>query len=300
MIVKRTDLAVEAREIWRESAGETTQLQGVEAKEKLSRGLIIETVKILDENGEKALNKPKGSYVTVSLGNNAGDAAQFSETCMALADELRLLLPEGDKSQILVVGLGNRYITPDNLGPNTLRHTMVTRHLVEQVSEYFGNFRPVSTLEPGVLANTGVESAEIIKALTEKIRPAAVIAVDALTSRRMKRVCTTIQIADTGIVPGSGVGNSRAEISRNSLGVPVIAIGVPTIVDAGTLASDLMESSGMGEVDPSAFGDFGGNVMVTPRDIDERISELAKIVGYGINLALHKDISIDDIAAFVS
>ncbi len=300
MIVKRTDLAVEAREIWRESAGETTQLQGVEAKEKLSRGLIIETVKILDENGEKALNKPKGSYITVSLGSNAGDAEQFQETCMALADELRSLLPEGDKSQVLVVGLGNRYITPDNLGPNALRHTMVTRHLVEQVSEYFGNFRPVSTLEPGVLANTGVESAEIIKALTEKIRPAAVIAVDALTSRRMKRVCTTIQIADTGIVPGSGVGNSRAEISRNSLGVPVIAIGVPTIVDAGTLAADLMESSGMGEVDPSSFGDFGGNVMVTPRDIDERVSELAKIVGYGINLALHKDMSIDDITAFLS
>jgi Germination protease. len=177
---------------------------------------------------------------------------------------------------------------------------MVTKHLVEQVSEYFGNFRPVSTLEPGVLATTGVESAEMIKALSERTHPAAVIAIDALTSRRMKRVCTTIQISDTGIVPGSGVGNSRAEISQNSLGIPVIAIGIPTIVDAGTLAADLMESSGMGDVDPSKFGDFGGNVMVTPRDIDEKTSELAKIIGYGINLALHNDMSIDDITAFLN
>ncbi len=300
MITKRTDLAVEAKEIWRESTGETTQLHGVEAKEKLSHGLIIETVKILDENGEKALNKPKGTYITISLGKNSGDANQFAECCLALAEELKTLLPSGGKEPVLIVGLGNRYITPDNLGPNTLRHTMVTRHLVEQVSEYFGNFRPVSTLEPGVLATTGVESAEMIRALSEKTKPAAVVAVDALTSRRMKRVCTTIQIADTGIVPGSGVGNSRAEISQKTLGVPVVAIGIPTIVDAGTLAADLMENAGMGETDPSKFGDFGGNVMVTPRDIDERVAELAKILGYGINLALHKDMSIDDITAFLS
>lgn len=300
MITKRTDLAVEAKEIWRESAGETTQLQGVEAKEKLTHGLIIETVKILDENGEKALNKPKGTYITITLGKNSGDANQFSESCLALADELKELLPSGGKEPVLIVGLGNRYITPDNLGPNTLRHTMVTRHLVEQVSEYFGEFRPVSTLEPGVLATTGVESAEIIRALSEKTKPAAVVAIDALTSRRMKRVCTTIQIADTGIVPGSGVGNSRAEISQKTLGVPVVAIGIPTIVDAGTLAADLMESAGMGETDPTKFGDFGGNVMVTPRDIDERVAELAKVIGYGINLALHKDMSIDDITAFLN
>jgi spore protease len=300
MITKRTDLAVEAKEIWRESAGETTQLQGVEAKEKLSHGMIIETVKILDENGEKALNKPKGTYITISLAKSTGDANQFAESCLALADELKALLPSEGKAPVLIVGLGNRYITPDNLGPNTLRHTMVTRHLVEQVSEYFGEFRPVSTLEPGVLATTGVESAEMIRALSEKTKPAAVIAVDALTSRRMKRVCTTIQIADTGIVPGSGVGNSRAEISSKTLGVPVIAIGIPTIVDAGTLAADLMESAGMGETDPSKFGDFGGSVMVTPRDIDERVAELAKVVGYGINLALHRDMSIEDITAFLS
>lgn len=300
MITKRTDLAVEAKEIWRESAGETTQLQGVEAKEKLSHGLIIETVKILDENGEKALNKPKGTYITISLGKSSGDANQFTESCLALSDELKALLPAEQKAPVLIVGLGNRYITPDNLGPNTIRHTMVTRHLVEQVSEYFGDFRPVSTLEPGVLATTGVESAEMIRALSEKTKPAAVVAVDALTSRRMKRVCTTIQIADTGIVPGSGVGNSRAEISQKTLGIPVIAIGIPTIVDAGTLAADLMESAGMGETDPSKFGDFGGAVMVTPRDIDERVAELAKIIGYGINLALHKDMTIDDITAFLS
>ncbi len=300
MYTKRTDLAVEAKEIWRESAGETTELSGVEAKEKLSNGLMIETVKILDENGEKALNKPKGTYITITLAENNLDGNKFQDACRALSDELKALLPQGGKEPVLVVGLGNRYITPDNLGPNCLRHTMVTRHLVEQVAEYFGNFRPVSTLEPGVLANTGVESAEMIRAIAEKTKPAAVIAVDALASRRLQRVCTTIQIADTGIVPGSGVGNSRAEISSQTMGVPVIAIGIPTVVDAGTLAADLMENAGMGGADPGKFGELGSSIIVTPRDIDEKIAELAKLVGYSINLALHADMSIDDITAFIS
>jgi spore protease len=177
---------------------------------------------------------------------------------------------------------------------------MVTRHLVERVKEYFGNFRPVSTLEAGVLANTGVESAEMVRALCEKVQPSAVIVIDALASRRLSRVCTTIQVADTGIVPGSGVGNSRAEISMNTLGVPVIAIGVPTVVDAGTLTADLMESAGMGNPDPEKFMSVGGNLIVTPRDIDEKIAELAKIIGYSINLALQENMTIQDLTAFLS
>jgi len=299
MITKRTDLAVEAREIWRESAGETTQLEGVEANEKQSFGLNVETVKILDEKGEQSLGKPKGTYITITLPENH-DEDQFSNACLALSAELRELINDSGKEQVLVVGLGNRYITPDNLGPNSLRHTMVTRHLVERVKEYFGNYRPVSTLEAGVLATTGVESAEMVRALTEKVHPAAVIVVDALASRRLNRVCTTIQVADTGIVPGSGVGNSRAEISRTTLGVPVIAIGVPTVVDAGTLAVDLMESAGMGGADPDKLGQVGGNLIVTPRDIDEKISELAKIVGYSINLALQENMTIQDVTSFLS
>lgn len=299
MIIKRTDLAVEAKEIWRESAGETTQLMGVEAREKQSFGLSVETVKILDEMGEQSLGKPKGTYITITLPENH-DEEQFTNACLALSTELRELINDSGKEQILVVGLGNRYITPDNLGPNSLRHTMVTRHLVEKVKEYFGNFRPVSTLEAGVLANTGVESAEMVRALCEKVRPAAVIVIDALASRRLSRVCTTIQLADTGIVPGSGVGNSRAEISQATLGVPVIAIGVPTVVDAGTLAADLMESAGIGSADPEKFGEFGGNLIVTPRDIDEKMGELAKIIGYSINLALQDNMTISDVTSFLS
>lgn len=299
MIIRRTDLAVEAKEIWRESAGETTQLVGVEAREKHSFGLSVETVKILDETGEQSLGKPKGTYITITLPENH-DEEQFTNACLALSAELRELISDSGKEQILIVGLGNRYITPDNLGPNSLRHTMVTRHLVEKVKEYFGNFRPVSTLEAGVLANTGVESAEIVRALTEKVHPSAVIVIDALASRRLSRVCTTIQLADTGIVPGSGVGNSRAEISQATLGVPVIAIGVPTVVDAGTLAADLMESAGIGNADPDKFGDVGGNLIVTPRDIDEKMGELAKIIGYSINLALQENMTISDVTSFLS
>jgi len=299
MITKRTDLAVEAREIWRESVGETTQLEGVEAREKQSFGLKVETVKILDERGEQSLGKPKGTYVTINLPGDQDEEA-FENSCFALSAELRDLIHDSGKEQILVVGLGNRYITPDNLGPNSLRHTMVTRHLVERVKEYFGNFRPVSTLEAGVLANTGVESAEMVRALCEKVKPSTVIVVDALASRSLSRVCTTIQVADTGIVPGSGVGNSRAEISRNTLGVPVIAIGVPTVVDAGTLAADLMESAGMIKPDPEKLMNVGGNLIVTPRDIDEKIADLAKIIGYSINLALQDNLTIEDITAFLS
>ena len=299
MIKKRTDLAVEAREIWRESVGETTQLEGVEAREKESFGLKVEIVKILDEKGEQSLGKPKGTYITITLPDEH-EADAFDNACFALSSELRELISDSGKEQILVVGLGNRYITPDNLGPNTLRHTMVTRHLVERVKEYFGNFRPVSTLEAGVLANTGVESAEMVRALCEKVQPSAVIVIDALASRRLSRVCTTIQVADTGIVPGSGVGNSRAEISMNTLGVPVIAIGVPTVVDAGTLTADLMESAGMGNPDPEKFMSVGGNLIVTPRDIDEKIAELAKIIGYSINLALQENMTIQDVTAFLS
>ncbi|HHU06423.1 MAG TPA: GPR endopeptidase [Clostridiales bacterium] len=299
MIKKRTDLAVEAREIWRESVGETTQLEGVEAREKESFGLKVEIVKILDEKGEQSLGKPKGTYITITLPDEHEEDA-FDNACFALSSELRELISDSGKEQILVVGLGNRYITPDNLGPNTLRHTMVTRHLVERVKEYFGNFRPVSTLEAGVLANTGVESAEMVRALCEKVQPSAVIVIDALASRRLSRVCTTIQVADTGIVPGSGVGNSRAEISMNTLGVPVIAIGVPTVVDAGTLTADLMESAGMGNPDPEKFMSVGGNLIVTPRDIDEKIAELAKIIGYSINLALQENMTIQDVTAFLS
>lgn len=296
----RTDLALEAKEIWAESADKQTALKGVEARDKQSYGFEVTTVKILDEEGEKELNKPRGTYVTIGLDEIIRrEEDSFVRGVSALQTELMDMMELKEGQSVLVVGLGNPAITPDAIGPKTAQSTMVTRHLVERVPEHFGNFRQVSVLETGVLGTTGIESAEIIRAVTEKVAPDCVIVVDALASRRLNRVCRTIQLADTGIVPGSGVGNSRAAINRDVLGVPVVAIGVPTVVDAATLAADLIEQAGMGEADPSNFSDVGGSMIVTPKEIDSQVCDISKLIGYGINMALHEGISIEDINMFV-
>lgn len=296
----RTDLAVEEKELWAESAGEQTKLSGVEARDKNSFGFEVTTVKILDEEGERELHKPRGTYVTIGLDEvirREEDA--FTRGVSALKSELSEMMDLQEGQSVLVVGLGNEAITPDAIGPKTAQNTMATRHLVERMPEHFGGFRQVSVLETGVLGTTGIESAEIIRAVTEKVAPDWVIVVDALASRKLGRVCRTIQLADTGIVPGSGVGNSRAAINRDYLGVPVIAVGVPTVVDAATLAADLMEQSGMGETNSERFSDIGGNMIVTPKEIDSQVNDISKLIGYGINLALHEGIEIDDVNMFI-
>jgi spore protease len=173
-------------------------------------------------------------------------------------------------------------------------HTLATRHLVEQLPDRFGDFRSVCAVAAGVLGNTGVESGELVQALCGKVRPDAVIAIDALASRALSRVCTTVQIADTGIVPGSGVGNARAALDRKTLGVPVIAVGVPTVVDGATLCADILEEAGKGDLDPEALRSGGGAGFVTPRDIDERVADLSKVIGYGITLALQPHLNMED------
>jgi spore protease len=175
---------------------------------------------------------------------------------------------------------------------------LATRHLVSALPETFGAFRRVAVLETGVLGNTGMESAELVRAVAEKLRPDAVIAVDALASRRLGRVCRTVQLTDTGVAPGSGVGNARRELSLGTLGVPVVGLGVPTVVDAATLAADLTELSGLGEVSAEDFGEYGAGMMVTPREIDQQIALMARLLGYGIDLALH-DLSVSDVTALV-
>ena len=224
----------------------------------------------------------------------------FGRAARAVAAELNALLKLPEGAPALVVGLGNRAITPDNIGPAAADHTMVTRHLVEQVPEHFGSFRPVAALAAGVLGTTGVESGELVRAVTEKIRPSCVIAVDALASRSLSRVCTTVQLSDTGITPGSGVGNARAALDRASLGVPVIAVGVPTVVDGATLAADLLAEAGQAHLDPQALQGAGEGLMVTPRDIDARVTDLAKVVGFGINLALQTGLTVEDVELFLS
>lgn len=297
---QRTDLAVEAAQLWRERGG-AGKLPGVESRESRREGYPVTTVRILDGRGEEALGKPAGTYVTLTLeGLARRESDAFGRAARAVAAELTPLLRLSKGAPVLVVGLGNRSITPDDIGPQAADHTMVTRHLVEQVPEHFGSFRPVAALAAGVLGTTGVESGELVRAVAEKICPAAVVVVDALASRSLSRVCTTVQLADTGIVPGSGVGNARFALNQKTLGVPVIAVGVPTVVDAATLAADVLAQAGRADLDPDALRGAGDGLLVTPRDIDARVADLAKVIGYGINLALQPGLSIADIDLFLS
>ena len=301
MLKRRTDLAVEATQLWQEQAGETTQLRGVQARDSVREGYKVTTVRILDESGAQALGKPVGTYITVELdGLLRREEDAFPRAARALAAELRGLLDLKEGDAVLVAGLGNRALTPDGIGPKAADYTLVTRHLVEQVPEQFGAFRPVSALAAGVLGTTGMESGELISAVVEKTRPACVLAVDALASRSLRRVGRTVQLSDTGIVPGSGVGNHRMALNRETLGVPVIAIGVPTVVDAATLACDLLSEAGREDLDPAALSGAGENLIVTPREVDTQVGDLAKVIGYGIDLALQSGLDVADIDLLLS
>lgn len=294
----RTDLALEARELWRESAGEQSELSGVAASEEKVLGHTVHRVEILDETGEKALNKPRGSYITVGLvGVSRREEEVFPRAIKVVADELSKLLPKA--GEVLIAGLGNRGITPDAVGSASVEKVMVTRHLIEKLPEYFGNFRPVSAISPGVLGMTGVESREIIAGVASKIKPSCIIVIDALASRKISRLCNTVQITDTGITPGSGVGNSRAEISEKTMGIPVIAIGVPTVVDIASIIFDIEADCGI-TFDEGIIEEYGKSLMVTPKEIDVSIEDVAKIIGYGINAALQPGVSVSDMDMFLS
>lgn len=295
----RTDLAVEAEPLFRAERPLSSAPPGVRAYEKSRGGFTVSTVEVLDHRGETAIGKPKGRYVTVELDALIRrEENAFAEACKLLAGELRQLLQLPVSSNILVAGLGNRDITPDAIGPIAVDHLMVTRHLREAVPEHFGAFRPVCALCSGVLGTTGIESSQIIAAVSHRVKPAAVIAIDALASRSISRLCRTVQLSDTGIVPGSGVGNARQALNEDTLGVPVIALGVPTVVDAATLAYDIISDSGA-DIDPESLGESGG-MIVTPRDIDKNVRDIAKLLGYSLNMALHDGLSIEDIDMFLA
>ena len=297
---RRTDLAVEAAQLWREHGG-AGALPGVAQGEALREGFPVETVRILDRQGEEALGKPAGSYVTLTLkGLARRERDAFGRAARAVAAELTALLGLGAGEGVLVVGLGNRAITPDEIGPLAADHTLATRHLVETVPEHFGAFRPVAALAAGVLGTTGVESGELAQAVAGKVEPGCIIAVDALAARSVERICATVQLTDTGIVPGSGVGNHRFALDRKHLGVTVVALGVPTVVDGATLALDILEEAGRDDLDPAALRGVGSSFLVTPRDIDQRVKDLARVIGFGIDLALHPHLSVEDVELFLS
>ena len=297
MLAKRTDLALEARELWQESAERTTRLSGVKATKTKQEGYPVTRVDILDERGEKALGKPQGSYLTVDLTSFWQRKADFFERAVrAVGSQLKALLP--GEGPALVIGLGNEAMTPDAVGPLAADNILITRHLIAAMPKHFAGFRPVAVFRTGVLGTTGMESAEAVRGLVEEIKPSLVIAIDALASRRVGRVCATVQLSNTGIIPGSGVGNHRSALNQETLGVPVFAIGIPTVVDAATLAADLLEESGVENIGPEAL-QGGGGLMVTTQDIDRQVRDLSKVVGYGINWAL-QDLEIEEMTALLS
>ncbi|MBO5646333.1 MAG: GPR endopeptidase [Clostridia bacterium] len=294
MTAKRTDLADELLEI----AG--GKLPGIRIETIVGDPLPAQMLTVDSDEAGRSIGKEKGRYVTLELGKiwDRRDV-YFTECSNAVADCLSRLLPSGLES-VLVVGLGNRNITPDALGPVCADHIMVTRHLVDELPDLFGNLRPVSALQPGVLGLTGVETGEIVKGVCEKCSPSAVIAVDALASRRVSRVLRTVQLTDSGIMPASGLGQTRFPLNMQTLGIPCIAIGVPTVVDALTLTADVLEDAGITAPEGITQDSEYSRMLVTPRDIDAEMAVVAKIIGYGINLALQPGYDCEAINAFLA
>lgn len=321
----RTDLALEARELYRGQAAEQ-EVPGVSVQTEQRGDVAVTRVIIKNQEGEQALGKPRGTYTTLDIPSLTGTGRDvYESTCRAVAAELQQLVDIPPKSTVLVVGLGNWNVTPDALGPQVVGKLLVTRHLFSFMPDALGEgVRPVCAVSPGVLGLTGVETGEIIKGVVDRVKPALVIAVDALAARDMKRISTTIQLADTGISPGAGVGNKRKELSKTTLGVPVIAVGVPTVIDAATITSDaldLMVEAMQKAAEPdSAFyrmlqdmnkeeryalvnevlSPHLGNFMVTPKEVDTMIEKIAKVLANGINIALHEGIGFDDIDEFLA
>ena len=307
----RTDLALETQEKMQE---DKVELKGVRYfEEEVDKNLVISTVVIETENGAKTMGKPKGTYITIEAGNmDEEDEDYHREISIQLARIMKRLIPvKKEEVSVLVVGLGNRAVTPDSLGPRVADNLSITRHILKEYGRFaFGKegVNCVSSIVPGVMAQTGMESMEIVAGVVKETKPDFVIAVDALAARNTKRLNRTIQVTDTGINPGSGVGNHRHGLNEKSLGVPVIAIGIPTVVDAATIVNDTMSSlltalsqneewkrigNSIKELNDAEKYELirellspGLNIMfVTPKDIDESVKRLSFTISEGINLA---------------
>lgn len=232
----RTDLALERRDIYRKANKIENEIDGIELEEQeINEKLKVTRVKITNENGEKAIGKAIGSYITIDVKDlKIAEEDEIQKSAETLSKELiKILNNHIDKQgEILVVGLGNLYVTPDSLGPKVINDIDITRHFIKYMPQYVEEgTRMVSAISPGVLGTTGIETIEILKGIVQNIHPKLVIVIDALASRSIERISSTIQLSDTGIVPGAGVGNTRQEISKRTLGIPVIAMGIPTVVD---------------------------------------------------------------------
>ncbi|MCS1350438.1 GPR endopeptidase [Mechercharimyces sp. CAU 1602] len=349
----RTDLAREAHDMASQRESDESGIQGIENEEYEQDGIITSWIRIEEGNAADRLGKMPGTYLTLEVpGLRSKDSnlqkrvtAHFAQTFAQFLTECQI----APNASCLVVGLGNRNVTADALGPFVVKHLMVTRHLFELMPEQVEQgYRPVSAIAPGVLGTTGVETSEIIHGLVEKCKPDFIVAIDALASRALSRVYTTIQIADTGINPGSGVGNKRKGLTKETLGIPVIAIGIPTVVDAVTITHDTIdfilahlqrqvsnekptnpldplnratvrELQGM-TVDETTRNNYlglmggleenekralihevlsplGQNLIVTPKEVDDFIGDMAQLIASGLNCALHEAVTMDNVAA---
>ncbi|EXX87996.1 peptidase [Paenibacillus darwinianus] len=321
----RTDLALEAKEL--AEVGGAGALQGVRAETVQEEGITITRMSIDNEIGARAIGKMIGQYVTLEVpGLRNQDTVLQDRVATVFAREFEAFLQRlgvGKNANTLIVGLGNWNVTPDALGPLVVENTMVTRHYFELMPDRVApGYRPVSAVAPGVLGITGIESSEIVQGIVQRTKPDLIIAIDALASKAIERVNTTIQIADTGIHPGSGIGNKRKGLTQQILGVPVIAIGVPTVVYASTIVNSCIEllsehfkrqtdNAGpiMGMLQSLPENDrlqlvrevlqpVGHDLLVTPKDVDQFIEDIANIIASGLNAALHDAVDSSNVAAY--
>ena len=307
----RTDLAVERRDIFKK-ANKLESIDGIESEDdEVNENIRVTRVKITNKQGEEAIGKPIGSYITIDVKDlKLADEDKIQKASEVLQKELKDMIDKHitTKEDILVVGLGNLYVTPDSLGPKVINEIDVTRHIIKYMPEYVDeNTRPVTAISPGVLGTTGIETLEILKGIVENIKPKMIIVIDALASRNIERISSTIQISDTGIVPGAGVGNTRKEISNDTLGIPVIALGIPTVVESAVLVNDcldlfieklqneaksneylnkLKDQDNYEEIKEALIpNDY--NMIVTPKEIDDLIENMKDIVARGINFSVN-------------
>ncbi|WP_258235314.1 MULTISPECIES: GPR endopeptidase [Paenibacillus] len=320
----RTDLALEARELAKPDGG---PIPGIHSEVTEDDGITITVLHVQNEQGSQAIGKIVGQYVTIEVPElRNGDttlqdrvATQFAKHFESFLERLQI----NKMAKVLIVGLGNWNVTPDALGPIVVENVMVTRHFFELMPDQVApGYRPVSAVAPGVLGITGIESSEIVRGIAEQSKPDLIIAIDALASKALERVNTTIQIADTGIHPGSGIGNKRKGLTKEILGVPVIAIGVPTVVYASTIVNNafemmknhLEEQKGdtnqifglMNSIPENerlqlvkeVLGPVGHDLLVTPKEVDQFVEDIANIIASGLNAALHEAVDTDNVAAY--
>ncbi|MGN1299053.1 MAG: GPR endopeptidase [Candidatus Scatovivens sp.] len=305
----RTDMAVERRDIYRK-AKNLEEIPGIEFEsQEISPKIKVTRVKVTTEDGEKALGKKIGNYVTVDINKiNISTDEELEQISNVFTEELKKVINEHVQKQdeVLIVGLGNLYSTPDALGSKVVKNIEVTRHIKKYLPQYIDeNERAISAVSPGVLGTTGIETAEIIKGIVQNVKPKMLIAIDSLASKSLERISSSIQISDTGIVPGGGVGNTREELTKESIGIPVIAVGVPTVVNLKTIMDEGINEF-IGDLQDKAQsneylnglkekGEFNisddenhpyNNMIVTPKEIDDLVENMTNVLARGINMSL--------------